>query len=138
MGATPVRLGQEFSGYAAQVTKGIYRVRLLRQNLKSSLWVALQLEPGSILILIFRKKGISRIADATGIAFREADDHFEAQGAKDAAVSLSGALNTVATSLMKIADDIRWLGSGPTSGSKSCGCLQYSLVLRLCPVRLIP
>ena len=59
---------------------------------------------------------ISRIADATGIAFREADDHFEAQGAKEAAVSLSGALNTVATSLMKIADDIRWLGSGPTSG----------------------
>ena len=58
---------------------------------------------------------IARIADATGIAFREADDHFEAQGAKDAAVNAAGALNTVATSLMKIADDVRWLGSGPTS-----------------------
>ena len=50
------------------------------------------------------------------MAFREAEDHCEAQGSKDAAVSVSGALNTVATSLMKIADDIRWLGSGPTSG----------------------
>ena len=64
----------------------------------------------------FAKATIARVAKATGIAFREADDHFEAQGAKDAAVSAAGALNTVATSLMKIADDIRWMGSGPTSG----------------------
>ena len=64
----------------------------------------------------FARKTIARISEATGISFREASDHFEAQAAKDAAVSTAGALNTVATSLMKIADDIRWLGSGPTSG----------------------
>ena len=55
-------------------------------------------------------------AELTGIAFHEADDHFEAQAAKDAAVSASGAMNAVATGLMKIADDLRWLGRGPTSG----------------------
>jgi fumarate hydratase class II len=64
----------------------------------------------------FPRRAIARISKETGIKFREADDHFEAQGARDAAVSASGALNTVAVSLMKIADDIRWMGSGPTSG----------------------
>jgi fumarate hydratase, class II len=57
-----------------------------------------------------------RISAATGLEFREAADHFEAQGAKDGFVSASGALNTLAVSLMKIANDIRWLASGPTSG----------------------
>jgi fumarate hydratase, class II len=61
----------------------------------------------------FASRAIARIARRPASPFREADDHFEAQGAKDAAVSVAGALNTVATSLMKIADDIRWLGSGP-------------------------
>ena len=116
MDATPVRLGQEFSGYAAQVTKGIDRVRSTSTELEELALGGTATGTGINTHPDFAKKVISRIADATGIAFREADDHFEAQGAKDAAVSLSGALNTVATSLMKIADDIRWLGSGPTSG----------------------
>ena len=116
MDATPVRLGQEFSGYAAQVTKGIDRVRSASTELEELALGGTATGTGINTHPDFAKKVISRIADATGIAFREADDHFEAQGAKDAAVSLSGALNTVATSLMKIADDIRWLGSGPTSG----------------------
>jgi fumarate hydratase class II len=64
----------------------------------------------------FPAKTIARVSKATGVSFREAVNHFEAQGAKDAVVSVSGALNTVAVSLMKIADDIRWLGSGPSSG----------------------
>ena len=64
----------------------------------------------------FARSAIGRIGELTGIDFTEAGNHFEAQGAKDAVVSASGALNTVATSLMKIADDIRWLASGPTSG----------------------
>ena len=115
MDATPVRLGQEFSGYAAQVTKGIDRVRSASTELEELALGGTATGTGINTHPDFAKKVISRIADATGIAFREADDHFEAQGAKDAAVSLSGALNTVATSLMKIADDIRWLGSGPVS-----------------------
>ncbi|SVB52254.1 uncharacterized protein METZ01_LOCUS205108, partial [marine metagenome] len=64
----------------------------------------------------FAKRTIAKVAAATGVSLREADDHFEAQGAKDAAVNMAGALNTLATSFMKIADDVRWLGSGPTSG----------------------
>ena len=116
MDATPVRLGQEFSGYAAQVTKGIDRVRSTSAELEELALGGTATGTGINTHPDFAKKVITRIADATGIAFREADDHFEAQGSKDAAVSVSGALNTVATSLMKIADDIRWLGSGPTSG----------------------
>ncbi len=116
MDATPVRLGQEFAGYAAQVTKGIERVRRASAELEelalggTATGTGINTDPG------FAAGSIARLAAATGLAFRETDDHFEAQGAKDAAVSTAGALNTVATSLMKIADDIRWLGSGPTSG----------------------
>jgi fumarate hydratase class II len=64
----------------------------------------------------FASLTIERISRITGIPFREAENHFEAQSAKDAAVSASGALNTLAVALMKIADDVRWLSSGPTSG----------------------
>lgn len=116
MDATPVRLGQEFAGYAAQLTKGIARVRHAGAELDELALGGTATGTGINTHEDFSANAIARIAEATGISFREADDHFEAQGAKDAAVNVSGALNTVATSLMKIADDIRWLGSGPTSG----------------------
>jgi fumarate hydratase, class II len=116
MDATPVRLGQEFAGYAAQVAKGIERVRRASAELEELALGGTATGTGINTDPKFAPEAIARLAKATGIAFREADDHFEAQGAKDAAVSAAGALNTVATSLMKIADDVRWLGSGPTSG----------------------
>jgi fumarate hydratase class II len=116
MDATPVRLGQEFAGYAAQIAKGIERVRRAAAELEELALGGTATGTGINTDPEFAPKAIERIAAATGIAFREADDHFEAQGAKDAAVSAAGALNTVATSLMKIADDVRWMGSGPTSG----------------------
>jgi len=116
MDATPVRLGQEFGGYAAQVGKAIERVRAAAAELEELALGGTAVGTGINTHEEFAAKTIARIAKETGIAFREADDHFEAQGAKDAAVSTAGALNTVATSFMKIADDIRWLGSGPTSG----------------------
>jgi fumarate hydratase class II len=116
MDATPVRLGQEFGGYAAQVTKGMDRVRSASAELEELALGGTATGTGINTHPDFAERVIARIAETTGIAFREAEDHFEAQGSKDAAVSVSGALNTVATSLMKIADDIRWLGSGPTSG----------------------
>jgi fumarate hydratase class II len=116
MDATPVRLGQEFAGYAAQVEKGIGRVIKASVELEELALGGTATGTGINTHADFAAKTIARLATVTGIAFREADDHFEAQGAKDAAVSAAGALNTVATSLMKIADDIRWLGSGPTSG----------------------
>ena len=116
MDATPIRLGQEFRGYATQVTKGVERVSRAAAELEELALGGTAVGTGINTHEDFAAKAIARISEATGISFREAPDHFEAQAAKDAAVSTAGALNTVATSLMKIADDIRWLGSGPTSG----------------------
>jgi fumarate hydratase class II len=116
MDATPVRLGQEFGGWARQVELGIRRVRGASGELAelalggTATGTGINTHPG------FSEKTIQRINASTGLVFFEAADHFEAQGAKDGAVAASGSLNTVATSLMKIADDIRWLASGPTSG----------------------
>ena len=116
MDATPVRLGQEFAGYAAQVAKSIERAKAASAELEELALGGTATGTGINTHPEFAAKTIERIAKVTGVAFREADDHFEAQGAKDAAVNASGALNTIATSFMKIADDLRWLGSGPTSG----------------------
>ncbi len=116
MDATPVRLGQEFAGYASQVGKGIERARAAAAELEELALGGTATGTGINTHPDFARRTIAKISEATGISFVEAADHFEAQGAKDAAVSLAGALNTVATSFMKIADDIRWLGSGPTSG----------------------
>ena len=116
MDATPVRLGQEFRGYATQVARGVERVTRASAELEELALGGTATGTGINTHEDFAGKTIARISEATGISFREAHDHFEAQAAKDAAVSTAGALNTVATSLMKIADDIRWLGSGPTSG----------------------
>jgi fumarate hydratase class II len=116
MDATPVRLGQEFAGYAAQVGKGIERARAASAELAELALGGTAVGTGINTDPQFAAKTIERISVATGVSFHEAADHFEAQGAKDAAVNASGALNTIATSFIKIADDIRWLGSGPTSG----------------------
>jgi fumarate hydratase class II len=116
MDATPVRLGQEFKGYAVQVAKGIERVQRASEELAELALGGTATGTGINTHPEFAAATIRRISEETRLPFREADDHFEAQGAKDAAVSTAGALNTVAAGLMKIADDIRWLGSGPTSG----------------------
>jgi fumarate hydratase class II len=116
MDATPVRLGQEFKGYATQVAKGMERVKRASEELTELALGGTATGTGINTHPDFPGKTIAKISELTGLSFREADDHFEAQGAKDAAVSASGALNSLATGLMKIADDLRWLGSGPTSG----------------------
>jgi fumarate hydratase class II len=116
MDATPVRLGQEFGGYAMQVSKGIERVQRAAEELAELALGGTATGTGINTHPDFPGKAIARISELTGLDFREADDHFEAQGAKDAAVSASGALNALATGLLKLADDLRWLGSGPTSG----------------------
>ncbi len=116
MDATPVRLGQEFGGWARQVELGMLRVRAASEELAELALGGTATGTGINTDPRFPEKAIGRISSATGLSFHEAVDHFEAQGAKDGAVAASGALNTLATSLMKIADDIRWLASGPTSG----------------------
>jgi fumarate hydratase class II len=116
MDATPVRLGQEFGGWAHQVRRGVDRVMVAAGELEELALGGTATGTGINTHADFARRAIARIGALTGIDFVEASNHFEAQGAKDAVVSASGALNTVATSLMKIADDIRWLASGPTSG----------------------
>jgi fumarate hydratase, class II len=121
MDATPVRLGQEFGGYASQVEHGIRRLRFASDELGELPLGGTAVGTGTNRLPDFPDRAIRRISVATGLEFREAENHFEAQGAKDAFVSASGALNTLAVSLMKIADDIRWLASGPTSGIAEIG-----------------
>jgi fumarate hydratase class II len=116
MDATPVRLGQEVAGWARQVELGRRRLERAGEDLAelalggTAVGTGLNGPPG------FAGRAIARISEATGLAFREAGDHFEAQGARDAAVQTSGALRTVAVSLFKIANDVRLLGSGPRCG----------------------
>jgi len=116
MDATPVRLGQEFGGYATQVEKGIARLEAAAEELAELALGGTAVGTGINTLPEFPPLAIRYISELTGLEFREAEDHFEAQGARDGLVSAHGALNTVAVSLMKIADDIRWMASGPTSG----------------------
>jgi fumarate hydratase class II len=116
MDATPVRLGQEFGGYAAQVRKGISRLTAAIPDLLELALGGTAVGTGINAPEGFAAAVISGLAERTGHPFREAGDHFEAQGSRDAAVQASGALKTVAISLFKIANDIRWLASGPSSG----------------------
>jgi fumarate hydratase, class II len=116
MDATPVRLGQEFGGYAAQIEHAIRRLRTASEELAELALGGTAVGTGTNRLPDFPERAIRRISKATGLEFREAEDHFEAQAAKDAFVSASGALNTLAVSLLKIVNDIRWLASGPTSG----------------------
>jgi fumarate hydratase class II len=116
MDATPVRLGQEFGGFAAQVKLGIRRVREARDDLLELPLGGTAVGTGINTHPEFARKTIARLADVTGIALVEADNHFERQATRDTVVYAHGALNTVAVSLMKIANDIRWLGSGPRAG----------------------
>ncbi|GGP12005.1 fumarate hydratase class II [Nonomuraea glycinis] len=116
MDATPVTLGQEFGGYATQVEHGAVRVR-------SALGHVLELPLGGTAVGTgintppgFAELAIAKLREATGIGFREAMDHFEAQSAQDSIVELSGQLKVVAVSLNKIANDLRWMGSGPRAG----------------------
>ncbi len=116
MDATPVTIGQEFGGYATQVRKGIQRVEKVLPELEELALGGTAVGSGLNAPDGFPAAVIADMAAITGYPFREADDHFEAQAAKDAAVNASGALKTVATSLFKIANDLRWLSSGPRTG----------------------
>jgi fumarate hydratase class II len=116
MDATPVTLGQEFGGWAAQVRKGGERLVKVLPELEELALGGTAVGTGINAPAGFAEAVIVLMSERTGFPFREAEDHFEAQGAKDAVVMASGALKTIAVSLFKIANDIRFLGSGPTSG----------------------
>jgi fumarate hydratase class II len=108
--ATPIRLAQEFGGYARQVQLGIRRIQKAMESLYELPLGGTAVGTGINTHPFFAKKAVSILNERTGERFLEAVDHFEAQGAKDALVEMSGALKTVAVSLIKIANDIRWMG----------------------------
>jgi len=116
MDATPVTLGQEFGGYAAQVTYGVERLTATLPRVAelplggTAVGTGINSPPG------FGGRVIAEVATRTGLPLTEARDHFEAQGARDGLVELSGQLRTIAVSLTKIANDLRWMGSGPRAG----------------------
>ena len=116
MDATPVTLGQEFGGYGAQVRKGAERVEKVLPELEELALGGTAVGTGINAPDGYAAAVIALMAERSGFPYREADNHFEAQGGKDAAVMASGVLKTIAVSLFKIANDIRFLGSGPTSG----------------------
>ncbi|MCG8451826.1 MAG: aspartate ammonia-lyase, partial [Spirochaetales bacterium] len=116
MDATPIRLGQEFSGYAAMVGHGVKRLENVKENLSHLAIGGTAVGTGINTHRKFGSKVAAKISKMTGVRFKEAPNHFESQASKDAIVEASGALKTVAVSLMKIANDIRLLGSGPRCG----------------------
>lgn len=116
MDATPVRLGQEFGGWAAQVAHARRRAEAARDALLELPLGGTAVGTGINRHADMPANAIGRIADECDLPFREATNHFEAQGARDAAVEASGQLKAIAVGLTKIANDIRWLASGPRTG----------------------
>ncbi|MFD3332611.1 class II fumarate hydratase [Streptomyces sp. NPDC058700] len=116
MDATPVTLGQEFGGYTAQVRYGVERLRAALPRLAELPLGGTAVGTGINTPAGFSAAVIAEVARATGLPLTEARDHFEAQGARDALVETSGQLRTVAVSLTKIANDLRWMASGPRTG----------------------
>ncbi len=116
MDATPVTLGQEFGGYAAQVRYGVERLRATLPRLGelplggTAVGTGINTPPG------FAAAVIARLVEITGLPLTEARDHFEAQGSRDSLVETSGQLRVIAVGLHKIAGDLRWMGSGPRAG----------------------
>ncbi|WP_086158346.1 class II fumarate hydratase [Streptomyces marincola] len=116
MDATPVTLGQEFDGYAAQVRYGVERLNASLPRLAelplggTAVGTGINTPPG------FSAAVIAEVARTTGLPLTEARDHFEAQGARDGLVEASGQLRTIAVSLTKICNDLRWMSSGPRTG----------------------
>ncbi len=117
MDATPIRLGQEFSGYAAQAEYGVLRAGRALARLAENLPIGgTAVGTGINTHPRFGRMVADRLSKSTRVTFKEAANHFEAQATRDCVVEASGELKTIAVSLSKIANDIRWLGSGPRCG----------------------
>ncbi len=114
--ATPIRLGQEFGGYARQIELGIDRAQRALDVLSEVALGGTAVGTGLNTHPKFASKVMALVSRETSCRFREAVNHFEAQSAQDSLVEVSGELRTIAVSLMKISNDVRWLGSGPRCG----------------------
>jgi len=116
MDATPVRLGQEFAGYSGQIAQSVRRLAAASQDLEELPLGGTAVGTGINTHREFARRTIARLADSTGLPFREASNHFERQATRDTIVFAHGALNALAVSLTKIANDLRLMASGPRAG----------------------
>ena len=114
--ATPIRLGQEFLGYAGQIERGIRRLRDAQEELSEVALGGTAVGTGVNTHPEFASRVCALLSQKLGVAIHETDNHFQAQSSLDAVLEASGSLRTVAVSLQKIANDVRWLGSGPRAG----------------------
>jgi len=114
--ATPIRLGQEFVGYAGQVARGLKRLQAVRLELGELPLGGTAVGTGVTAHPEFAERVCSHLARRTGMPVKETDNHFQAQASLDTVLSTSGALRTIAASLWKVGNDIRWFGSGPRAG----------------------
>jgi len=114
--ATPIRLGQEFLGYAGQVARGLNRLQAVRLELGELPLGGTAVGTGVTAHPEFAERVCSHLARRTGMPVKETDNHFQAQASLDTVLSTSGALRTIAASLWKVGNDIRWFGSGPRAG----------------------
>lgn len=114
--ATPIRLGQEFLGYTGQIERSIARVRHAQSELSEVALGGTAVGTGVNTHQDFASQVCQRLSSLNGVSVRETSNHFQAQSTLDNIVEASGTLTTLAVSLMKIANDIRWLGSGPRAG----------------------
>jgi fumarate hydratase class II len=114
--ATPITLGQEFSGYKKMIDKSILRLKKAQSPLAELAQGGTAVGTGINTHIQFGELIALEISNNSGMKFKEAENHFEAQSTQDSVVELSGTLKTISVSLSKIANDIRWLGSGPRAG----------------------
>ncbi len=114
--ATPIRLGQEFQGYVGQLDRAIKRLHHAQEELSEVALGGTAVGTGINTHPEFARRVCQKLSEALGVTIRETDNHFQAQSTLDNIVEASGVLKTIAVSLMKISNDIRWLGSGPRAG----------------------
>jgi fumarate hydratase class II len=114
--ATPIRLGQEFQGYAGQIERGLRRLAAAEEDLREVALGGTAVGTGINVHPEFARRVCARLSELTGVEIRETTNHFQAQNTVDSVVWASGALRTIAVSLLKIANDVRWMASGPRAG----------------------
>jgi fumarate hydratase class II len=136
--AVPIRLGQEFSGHAGQVERGISRVRAAQEELAEVALGGTAIGTGVNTHREFAARVCARLAGEFEVELRETTNHFQAQSTLDAAVFASGALKTIAVSLMKIANDIRWMNSGPRAGLREIEVPSLSMGSSIMPGKTNP
>jgi fumarate hydratase class II len=136
--ATPITLGQEFSGYAAQIQYGIERLKRAQESLKELPLGGTAVGTGLNTHPEFPGRAIAEINKLTKMKYMEARNHFEAQGTKDACAEMSGQLRVIAISLMKIANDLRWLASGPRCGIGEIGLPEIQPGSSIMPAKVNP